>query len=225
MVNILKLNNDNIFFYSDIHGKHGKDFILKPRGFSTPDEALDTLISNWNSIVTNNDICFLLGDTVVGAGPDGEKVFQEIISRLNCKEIYIMPGNHFSGFSALFNRYLDMDYTIDRYYRLSIPIPSQDKIIHLIPNYYEIYVKNQFIILNHYPILSFNGQSKNSIHIYGHCHNNLIKSNIGKEYVKGRVLEVSPESVGNFPLSFADIMLKIGSRVAIKTDHHDKNTT
>lgn len=223
MINNLKFKEDNIFFFSDIHGKHAKDFILKPRGFTNPDEALDILIKNWNSKVSNNDKCFLLGDTVVGAGSEGENVFIEIIRRFNFNEAYIMPGNHFSGYSALFNKYLSSGNKIDQYYRLSFLLDN--KTIHLIPNYYEIYVKNQFIVLSHYPILSFNAQSKNSIHLYGHCHNNLIKSDIGKEYVKGRVLEVSPESIGNFPLSFNEVMSKIGNRAAVKTDHHDKNIT
>lgn len=228
MIKTLKFNtkDQNIWFFSDIHGAHEKDFIINPRGFKNAKEALETYINNWNSKVSNNDICFLLGDTIVGAGNNSEKEFSSLLHRLNYKELYIMPGNHFAGYKDLF--YKNRDYGIDDFYRLSFRGKEHENIlggmVHFIPNYYEIYVNHQFIVLSHYPILSFNGQNKNSIHIFGHCHNNLIKSDLGKEYIKGRVLEVSPESIGNFPLSFSEVMSKIGNRVAIKTDHHDKNT-
>lgn len=231
MIKPLKFTTDNVFFFSDFHCSHAKDFILNPRGFKTAEEGKEILIKNWNAKVTNNDICFLLGDSVVGAGPNGREVFSEILRRLNYKEIYIMPGNHFSGFSSLFEE--KIKYGIDLHYRLSFNgknIQTEEMgisghIIHLIPNYFEIQVKNQFIVLSHYPILSFNGQNKKSICIFGHTHNNLGKSNIGKEYLKGRVLEVSPEAIGNFPLSFGEVMERIGNREAIKIDHHDLKTT
>ena len=44
-----------IYFTSDTHFSHDKDFIYSPRGFNSLEEEETTLISNWNSIVTNED--------------------------------------------------------------------------------------------------------------------------------------------------------------------------
>lgn len=227
MVNVLSFKTNggsNVFCFSDFHASHEKTFIIEPRGFKNADEAKNTLITNWNSKVTNNDICFLLGDTVVGAGQNSELVFDEILRRLNYKELYLAPGNHYSGYRQRFNKELAAGNRIDEYYRLSFS-PVAGKVVHLIPNYYEAYIDREFVVLSHYSILSFNGQSKSAVHIFGHSHNNIVKSELGKLYVKGRVLEVTPEAIGNYPFSFREIMGKIGNKSPVIVDHHDKHTT
>lgn len=221
----LKFNttkDSNVFFFSDFHASHERDFILGPRGFKDAKEAKETLIKNWNSKVTCNDIVFLLGDTVVGAGTEALNVFNELLFSLNYKAIYIMPGNHPSGYTQKFYEVLNMN-GIDDFYRLSFrPSDHQDKMAHLIPNYFEITVDNKFIVLSHYPIFSYNNISKNAWMLFGHCHNNLSKSELGKEYLKGKVLDVGPESIGNFPISFSELSVILNLKENLDIDHHSK---
>lgn len=218
-LNFKTTENSGVYFFSDIHGKHSKSFIIEPRGFKNADEALEALIINWNSKVSNESIGFLLGDTVVGAGQDSEKVFSEILLRLNYKELYLMGGNHVAAFKQRFERELSTGNAIDDYYRLTFS-PDGWKQVHLIPNYYEIVVDKQFVVISHYPILSFPNMSKGAIMLFGHCHNNLTKSPIGIEYLKGRVLDVCPESIGNQPISFSEVMVALNEKRPVEIDHH-----
>lgn len=219
MIKTLKFNtkDQNVWFFSDIHGAHEKDFILNPRGFKNAKEALETYINNWNSKVSNDDIGFLLGDTIVGAGNNSEKEFSSLLRRLNYKELYILPGNHFAGYKDLF--YKNLDYGIDDFYRLSFRGKEHENIlggmVHFVPNYYEIYVNHQFIVLSHYPIYSWNSiSSKSSWMIHGHTHSKIN----GK--IKGKILEVCPESIGNYPLSFAEIKKIMDKKELASPDYH-----
>lgn len=208
-----------VFFFSDIHASHEKDFILNPRGFKSASEGKEIIINNWNSKVSNEDICFLLGDTVVGAGQNSETVFDEILRRLNYRELYICPGNHFSGFKQKFESEFNSGNRMDIYQRLTFLVDGV-RSVHMIPNYYEIFVNHVPVVLSHYPILSYNGLSRDALHIFGHTHAKLKESRLGKEYLNGRVLEVTPESIGSSPISFSEVMVLIGNKRSIKVDHH-----
>ena len=207
-----------VFFFSDFHAGHERDFILGPRGFKTAEEAKEALIKNWNEKVSNNDTVFLLGDTVVGAGTNGLEVFNELLRRLNYKAAYIFPGNHSSGYSQKFDEVIATT-NIDNYFRLTFSLDGV-KTIHLVPNYFEVFVNEKFITLSHYPIFSYNGISKNAWMLFGHCHNNLTKSDLGKAYLKGKVLDVGPESIGNYPISFNEVFALLNGKEALNIDHH-----
>jgi calcineurin-like phosphoesterase family protein len=80
----------DIFFTSDLHFCHNKDFLYGPRGFSSVDDHDETIIKNWNATVGPNDIVFVLGDITMGSD---RKSGLEKINRLNGK-IVICRGNH-----------------------------------------------------------------------------------------------------------------------------------
>lgn len=44
-----------IYFISDFHFNHNKSFIYETRGFQTIEEMNQTLINNYNEIVTDED--------------------------------------------------------------------------------------------------------------------------------------------------------------------------
>lgn len=215
MVNVLSFNPKgyNVWFYSDFHVGHSQPFIMNPRGFKDADEAKETLITNWNSKVTNNDICFLLGDTVVGAGLNSEKVFEELLNRLNYKELYLAPGNHTSGYRQRFKKEFLAGNSIDDFYRLSFNV-SPGKRVHLIPNYYEIYINKQFVVLSHYPVYSWNDIGRGAFMLHGHCHGRIN----GK--LEGKILDLGPESIGNYPLSFVEIKEIMDSKELKSPDYH-----
>lgn len=218
---VLKFKNEighRVYFFSDLHVCHERDFILGPRGFKTAEESKETLIKNWNERVTNNDTIFLLGDTVVGAGTKGLEVFDELLRRLNYRALYVLPGNHPSGYTQRFDEVI-ANTNIDNYFRLTFSLDGF-KTIHLVPNYFEIYVNGKSIVLSHYPILSYNGMNKGGFLLHGHSHGNLSRSEIGREYSKGKVLEVSPEVIGNAPISFDEVFTLLNGRSNLNIDHH-----
>lgn len=79
----------NIFITSDTHFCHDKDFIYKPRGFSSIEEMNEEIVKRWNSVVKPDDLVYHLGDVML---MDNEKGL-EYLKRLN-GQIYIIRGNH-----------------------------------------------------------------------------------------------------------------------------------
>lgn len=210
-------NEQDVFFFSDIHDSHAKDFILGPRGFTSPAEGSQIIIDRWNTKVSNKDIAFLLGDTVVGAQDKSLERFEHILSALQYSELYVMPGNHTAGYNKFFKKNLDAGFSIDTDYRLSCPLGN--KIVHLIPNYFEIYVDHVPCILCHYPLVSWNHMSKGAFMIYGHCHNNLMGTPIGELLHQKRAIDVGVEAC-SAPMSFKEIQEILNTRQTSGFDHH-----
>lgn len=48
-----------IYFSSDLHLNHAKDFIYKPRGFNNIFTMNETIIKNFNQIITYDDDLYL----------------------------------------------------------------------------------------------------------------------------------------------------------------------
>lgn len=75
----------NVFFISDTHFSHNKEFIYVSRGFSSIEEHDETLVKLWNLTVRKRDIVYHLGDVTFGNF--------EILARLN-GAIKVVLGNH-----------------------------------------------------------------------------------------------------------------------------------
>lgn len=79
----------NIFVTSDTHFCHDRQFIYGPRGFRTVEEMNEAIVERWNSIVTDEDVVYLLGDVMLNDNDKG----MEFLSKLN-GSIVIITGNH-----------------------------------------------------------------------------------------------------------------------------------
>lgn len=114
----------------------------------------EILIKNWNSVVNNNDITFILGDIGrCGTNKDNEYLCS-VISRLKSKKILVV-GNH--------------DEKCLQDYRVKQLFESVVDYFELTDNHNGI---NQKIVLSHYPIFSWNGCYKDIVLLYGHTHGN-----------------------------------------------------
>lgn len=101
---------------------------------------------------------------------------------------------------------------------------SSNKTVYLIPNYLEICIEGQLIVMSHYPILSWNKMSKGSYMLYGHVHNNLCKTQwIKQNYLTGKCLDLSVESTPE-PLEFAEIQKIMQNKKTLEVDHHGQDT-
>lgn len=77
-----------IYFSSDTHFGHDREFVWKARGFKSVEEMNEAIVRNFNSLITEIDDLYLLGDVIMG---DPANI--EYVKRLNGK-IHIIFGNH-----------------------------------------------------------------------------------------------------------------------------------
>ena len=93
--------NRKLFLTSDLHFGHNNVLKFCNRPFADTKEMEQKLIENWNSVVTNEDYVFILGDVFwFNHGSDMKRVF----SKLNGKRIYVLNGNH-DDFSSYLEKY------------------------------------------------------------------------------------------------------------------------
>ena len=133
------------FYISDLHFGHKNIIRYDNRPFKTIEEMDNTLITNWNKAVSKEDCVWILGDI---SWYDDEKT-SEIFRQLNGTKI-LVKGNHDN---------------IKRYSDLA-------KCFTNVQDYAEYYLdKKNKVIMSHYPILFWNGQFRDAVHLYGHVHN------------------------------------------------------
>ena len=118
----------------------------------------EILIENWNSVVTNNDTVYHLGDFCWGKADE----WCRILDRLNGNKV-IIQGNHDlkSYPSKLKNRIAD------------------------IKDYKEINDDGRTVIMCHYPILAYkHSYDPNVFMLHGHVHNNTTETKWIREFVE-----------------------------------------
>ena len=145
-----KFDGSKVFFTSDTHFYHGNIIRFCTRPFKDVEVMNETIISNWNNTVGQDDIVFHLGDFCLG----GSAEWTKILDRLNGK-IYLIMGNH-----DLKN--IRQGY-IDRFEYVAMQM--------------HIEIGKQKIYLNHYPFLCFDGGYKDVWQLFGHVHTR--KNNTG----------------------------------------------
>ena len=79
-----------IYVCSDWHFNHDRDFVWQERGFHSVSEMNEEIVKRHNSIVTNEDDVYVLGDLCLGTDTESNK---QLIESLNGK-IHIILGNH-----------------------------------------------------------------------------------------------------------------------------------
>ena len=78
-----------IWLTSDLHLGHDRDFIWGPRGFNSVEEHDETIIKNWNELVSPDDEVWCLGDLMLGDNYTGCQKLNQLAGK-----IYILAGNH-----------------------------------------------------------------------------------------------------------------------------------
>ena len=178
-----------IWFTSDTHFGHKRISDLSGRGFASIDEMDLALIANWNATVKPGEQVYHLGDFSFR----GQGETRDIIARLNGR-ITLVKGNHDKGMSAstlgLFERVADM---------LEIRLPGERP-----------------AVLFHYPIESWNGKHRGSLHFHGHSHGSL------RRVLKGRV-DVGVDCHGLRPIHHSDAMAHTYAGDDTPTDHHTRD--
>ena len=132
------------FYISDIHFGCKNDYDNRTL------EHDQIIKDNWNSVVTNADNVYILGDIgKISNNKDTERLI-ELVSTLKGRKT-LVTGNH--------------DVLKDiRLKQLFVEICDYKEIVDNFNG------SNHKLVLSHYPILMWNGQHKGWIHLYGHVH-------------------------------------------------------
>lgn len=132
-----------IFYIADLHFGHFNAIGFDNRPFSTLEEMDETLIYNWNSVVSDEDTVYILGDMF------WYKVDKsiEILKRLKGKK-RLIKGNHDRIHDNQFKKYFEK-----------------------ISDYEEVNDNGRKVVLCHYPIPCFKNHFYGWYHLYGHVHN------------------------------------------------------
>lgn len=171
------------------------------RDFSTIEEMNDTLISNINSVVGENDILWNLGDLALGP----KKLWPDFRNAIKCKNIYHLAGNHDADWDALgYSWFFKEIHGKERQYTIL------HKIFH-----------NQEFVLSHFPILSWDNKNKGAINLFGHCHGNMNKW-IAEHLPNSKMMDVGIDTHPEFrPYNIWEIIKLMENKTADAVDHHN----
>lgn len=143
-----------IYFTADSHFNHS--FIAKQRGFNSVEDHDNYFINYWNSIVTQKDLVYFLGDFCFG----GHEIVRKIRNKLKGKIVLIL-GNH------------------DRTNR----IQNITGVFTDINDIKIIKIDGILTVLSHYAMRVWPSSHYNSWQLYGHSHGGL--EPIGKQWDVG----------------------------------------
>lgn len=140
-----------IYFTSDLHFCHNRDFLYGPRGFTNAQDMNKAIVNNWNKTVSTDDDVYVLGDLMLNDNVEGMRLLQMLNGKL-----HIVLGNH------------DTDERIKLYQMARNVV----EVVHATPLKYEGY----HFFLCHYPAITANFYDNNKtmkqrlICLYGHTH-------------------------------------------------------
>jgi len=139
-----------IYFTSDLHFCHDKDFVWQVRGFESIDEMNAEIVRRWNEIITADDYVYVLGDLTLGNVEEGLK----LIAQLN-GSLHIIRGNH------------DTDKKVEKYLELPNVVTVEFATIYK--------YKKAIFWLSHYPTITANYDddkpwAKHLVCLFGHTH-------------------------------------------------------
>lgn len=139
-----------VYFTSDLHFCHDKDFVWQARGFESIDEMNAEIVRRWNEVVYPDDDVYVLGDLTLGNVEEGLK----LIAKLN-GYLHIIRGNHDTDTKA--SRYLELPNVV------SVEFATVYK------------YKKAIFWLSHYPTITANYDddkpwAQHLVCLFGHTH-------------------------------------------------------
>lgn len=138
------------YYISDLHLGHYNIIKMCNRPFETVEEMQEKITENWNNIVTNDDHVYILGDLFYRFGGNMETFLKSLHGHK-----HLIIGNHDGR--LLKNKRVCNNFESVDYYK------EVDDIIDGRPVQ---------VIMCHYPMVEWNGFFRNTIHLFGHIHNN-----------------------------------------------------
>jgi calcineurin-like phosphoesterase family protein len=133
---------DNIWVTSDTHFGHTNIIKYCSRPFKDVTHMNEELILNWNNCVKEGDIVYHLGDFGFGSYQDLRKIRLRLNGNIN-----FIRGNHDKA------------------------IQNSSDIFGFVKDFYEIKIEDLFVVMCHYPLLTWQKENRGAINLSGHTHN------------------------------------------------------
>ena len=191
---ITKFPEKGVFFTSDTH--FGHDFVRKicNRPWDTIEEHDKGLIDNWNSVVSNEDTVFHLGDFCFGGAPKWKSIREQLNGH-----IILILGNH-----DMKNRTAGTDLLFDH-----------------VTFQMQVQIGDQTVYLNHFPFMCFSHADpkqyeKYNVQLFGHIHSGPLCN--GTDTSRSSILYPTQYDVGvdnnNYkPVSWEQVKQIINSQI------------
>lgn len=212
--------HQKLFFTSDTHYNHsnicrstsnwktlaGEVNIGSTRDYASLEEMNTALVTNINDLVGENDILIHLGDWSFG-GIDFIREFRE---QIKCKNIHLVLGNHDHHIKNNKNNVQSLFSSVHDYLALDIRIVNKRS------------VQKINIICMHYPIASWDGLNRGTIHLHGHVH-----LPVDKRLSSGKAMDVGVDGNAMCPISLLEILSMMKTqpikRLSLPVDHHEED--
>ena len=182
------------YFASDAHFLHRNVIKYDNRPFDNVEQMTEQLILNWNSVVSNDDEVYYLGDFGLGSE---DKLFN-ILQRLNGR-IYYIFGNHdkvVKKSKRMLGRFIWAKELAE------ITIPDTDT------------PRGQKIVLCHYAMRVWNKSHHGAWHLYGHSHGSL------PEDPNSLSFDVGMNCINYTPISYDQVKERMKNKDWKPIDHH-----
>lgn len=205
------LENQNIYFFSDPHYNHKNicrgvtdwKSIRKVRDFDNLEDMNNKIVENINNLVKETDYLVCLGDWAFG----GHKNIEIFRKRINCKNIYLIFGNHDDHIDKNTNNYRDLFTACESQKILKVSRIEQGR------------KKNYIFHLNHFPLASWRDMKDGIIHLFGHLH-----SQAHVKVMKGKSMDIGMDGNNLHPYSLDDLLSILKTKKilnnVIRKDHH-----
>jgi calcineurin-like phosphoesterase family protein len=165
----------------------------------------ETLILNHNSVVKHDDTVIHVGDF---AFSNAQRI-KSILSRLHGKYIFL-PGNHDNQFwkdKTLLDRFenaAQLHEITKRIeggkYNMSLEVKYGDR---------------GLIVIQHYPLLTWNKSRYGAWMLHGHCHGSM------RYPFEGKILDVGVDVHNYYPIALTEVEKIMNQKVFTSIDHHE----
>lgn len=189
----LKLNEpDNLWFTSDNHFNHHNIIEYCNRPFKTAEEMNSVMIKNWNSVVPERGIVFILGDFCFGHN----QTWLWLLDALNGIK-HLIVGNH------------DKNITPSKFHEVVYGFRN------VVVEDDEVGSEGQRITLCHYPMLSWYQSHRGAWQLFGHVHGELYNDSLANDgfdlrgKITPRQLDVGVDVHNFYPISYNQVKIQI----------------
>jgi calcineurin-like phosphoesterase family protein len=213
MFNITESPELTVHFMADPHLDHNKNFIWESRGYSSADHHTSDIINVTNDCVRENDILFMIGDLCLNSTP--QKV-EQYLARIRCKNFWCLWGNHNNPHEKSIYR-PERDKLLAPGVRANWVYPVKYKNMVYLGHYHECTVNNQFIVMCHYPFMSWNQLGHGAWMLCGHEHGGLPATR--PEATDGKILDLGWDMYHK-PLSFTELKKIMDTKSISSVGHH-----
>lgn len=189
------------WFTSDPHYGHVNIIAYANRPFRNVDEMNETLIQNWNSVVSSEDEVWILGDVCMGRLKDTVRNLGRLKGHKN-----LVLGNHDKK-AAKMKEFTQHFERIEKYHEITV--------------YDEEEGHKQKIILSHYPMSVWNKAHHGAWMLHGHCHGTH-KRSLPHVVDKGKILDMGVDVHNFFPVSYEQLKQMMSFKKFEQLDHHGR---